>query len=90
MHIPNSAAPLYMATSHHHHHIPDESNTICNIYAVHIWTDLIRWHTKYSKIYGFYGFASYNFQICNIIPVFGCFNYDISSIKYSTQERIDS
>lgn len=57
------------APCHQPYHIADESNTICNICAVHIWTDLIRWHTKYSKIYGFYGFVNYNFQICNIIPV---------------------
>lgn len=66
MHAYPDLAPLLHAISHH---IADESNTICNICAVHIWTDLIRWHIKYSKIYGFYGFVNYNFQICNIIPV---------------------
>lgn len=42
---------------------------ICKIYFVHIWTELILWRTKYDKIYGSYGFVNYNFQICNIIPV---------------------
>lgn len=65
-----------MRHHHHHHRMADESNIILAIFALyiylntHIWSDLIRWHTKsIPKIYGFYGFVNYNFRICNIIPV---------------------